>query len=438
MNAYLSVGSVIVATAFAAVGNGMMATYVPVRLDIAGIDQDAVGVVVTAYAGGMLLGCLFSGHIMRRVGHIRAFAAFAAGGTISALLMSGWIAVPAWFALRVAGGFCTTALFIIAQSWLNEVTATERRGRVMSLFYLSYTVALGLGALVMRHVPADTSTPFLILAGLYAAAVVPIALTRLETPPLPERIAVRLGEVYRISPVGLVGAYVAGSLGMTMMGVGPMYGTAIGLSPQDIALTMAALQGGNLAIQWPLGWLSDRIDRRYVIAGAAAAVVLVSIAILTAGDARLVLLVFLFGLWGGLAESIYAVSTAHANDRTRAGDYVVVSSTVLVVWATGSTVGPMIATGALRTFGPPGIWLFFIAMAGGFAAFVVWRALRRDRPREAQQEPFHTVPTWPQTPEWNPYHPDEPEHDRGERTPLETSPGESPGAAPLAEEKPTR
>ena len=407
MRAYLSVGSVIIATAFAAVGNGMMATFVPVRLDHAGVGADAVGLVVTAYAGGMLLGCLFSGHVMRRVGHIRAFATFAAFGTISALLMNAWVSVPTWFVLRLAGGFCTTALFIIAQSWLNEVTATERRGRVMSLFYLSYTVSLGLGALVMSRVPADTSTPFLLLAGLYAAAVVPIALTRLESPPLPERIAVRLAEVYRISPVGLVGAYVSGSLGMTMMGVGPMYGTAIGLSAAEIALTMAALQGGNLAIQWPLGWLSDRIDRRYVIAGAASAVVLVSGAILAAGDARLALLILLFGLWGGLAESIYAVSTAHANDRTRAGDYVVVSSTVLVVWATGSTVGPLVATAALRTFGPPGIWLFFIVVASGFAAFVLWRSLQRDRPRDAQQEQFHTVPASPQIPEWSPYHHDD-------------------------------
>lgn len=197
MGPYLSVASVIIVTAFTAAGNGMMATFVPVRLDLVGIGQDAVGLVVTAYAGGMLLGCLFSGHAMRRVGHIRAFATFAALGTISALLMSAWVAVPAWFGLRLVSGFCTTGIFIAAQAWLNEVTWSERRARVMALFYLSYTVGIGLGALVMRGVDAATTTPFLILAGLYAAAVVPVALTRLETPPAPERIAVRLAEVYR-------------------------------------------------------------------------------------------------------------------------------------------------------------------------------------------------------------------------------------------------
>ncbi len=403
MRAWLYIATVIVATALTAAGNGMMATFVPIRLDLAGSSQDAVGVVVTAYAVGMLLGCIFSGHLIRAVGHIRAFTAFAAIGTIATLLMSGWVTVPMWLVLRLAGGFCTTAMFITAQSWLNEVCETDYRGRVMSMFYLGYTVSLGLGALIMSRVAADTATPFLIHAGLYAASVIPIALTRLQTPPAPERIAVRLREVYRISPVGLVGAYASGSLGMTMMGVGPMYGTAIGLSAQDIALTMAALQVGNLAIQWPLGWLSDRTDRRYVIVGAAFCVVVVSFAILVAGDATLLLLVFLFGLWGGLAESIYAVSTAHANDRTRTGDYVVVSSTVLVVWATGSTVGPMLATGAIRLLGPAGIWIFFIAVSGLFAAFVAWRLLRRAGPREAQQEPFHAVPASPQIPEWNPY-----------------------------------
>jgi MFS family permease len=405
---YLAIATVILAAALTAVGNGMMATFVPVRLDLAGIGPDAVGLVVTAYAVGMLLGCVFSGPFLRAVGHIRAFAAFAATGTIATLLMSSWIDVAPWLLLRVAGGFCTTAMFIAAQSWLNEVSASEYRGRVMALFYLGYTVSLGIGALIMNRVAADTTTPFLIHAGLYAGAVIPVALTRLQSPAPPERIAVRLHEVYRISPVGLVGAYASGSLGMTMMGVGPMYGTAIGLDAQDIALTMAALQGGNLAIQWPLGWLSDRMDRRYVIAGAAVAVIAVSGAILAAADASLVLLVFLFGLWGGVAESIYAVSTAHANDRTKAGDYVVVSSTVLVVWATGSTVGPMVATGALRLFGPAGIWLFFITVAGGFAAFVAWRLLQRAEPGEAQQEHFHTVPASPQIPEWSPYwHDDE-------------------------------
>lgn len=407
MSPYLSVASVIIATAFTAAGNGMMATFVPVRLDLEGIPSEAVGIIVTAYAAGMLLGCLFSAHVMRRVGHIRAFATFAALGTISALLMSAWIAVPAWLGLRLVSGFCTTGIFIAAQAWLNEVTWSERRGRVMALFYLAYTVSLGLGALIMRPVAADTETPFLLLAGLYAAAVLPVALTRLETPPAPERIAVRLREVYRISPVGLVGAYASGSLGMTMMGVGPMYGTAIGLAARDIALLIAALQGGNLLIQWPLGWLSDRTDRRRVLAGAAAAVAAVSVAILAVGDASLLVLVFLFGLWGGLAESIYAVSTAHANDRTAPGDYVVVSSTVLVAWATGSTVGPLVATAAMRGFGPAGIWVFFIAVAAGFAGFVLWRSRRRPRPPESDQEHFHTVAASPQIPEWSPYWHDE-------------------------------
>ena len=410
-NPYLSVASVILSAACTALGNGMMATFVPVRLNAEGVAQEQVGLVVTAYAVGMLLGCVQSGRFVRRVGHIRAFTAFAAIGTLSALAMALWVAPFPWTLLRVAGGFCTTAMFLAAQSWLNEVTWSAHRGRVMSLFYLSYTVALGLGALTMNRLSAETPAPLMALAALYAAAVVPVALTRLETPPPPERISVRLREVYRISPVGLVGAYVSGSLGMTMLGVGPMYGNAIGLSAQDIALTMAALQGGNLVIQWPLGWLSDRIDRRVVIAGAAAGTVIVSAVLLAAGaQAALLALIGLFAVWGGLAESIYAVSTAHANDRTQAGDYVVVSSTILVLWATGSTVGPIVATGALRAFGPDGLWLFFIVVATLFAVFVVWRALQRAQPDEAMQEGFRALPSSPRLPEWNPAAP----HDAAE------------------------
>ncbi|MDZ7712918.1 MAG: MFS transporter, partial [Rhodovibrio sp.] len=167
---------------------------------------------------------------------------------------------------------------------------------------------------------------------------------------------------------------------------------------------MAALQLGNLVIQWPLGALSDRTDRRLVIAGATAAVVLVSAVLLSAGPAvTLVALIALFALWGGLAESIYAVSTAHANDRTQAGDYVVVSSTIPGrTWATGSTVGPMVATVMLRAFGPDGLWLFFIAVGAAFAFFVVWRALQREQPDESLQDTFRALPASPRPPEWSP------------------------------------
>lgn len=402
---YIQVAGLVGAMGVIALGNGLITTFVPVRLDAAGLPQDRVGIVVTAYAAGMLLGCLLAGRLVQGYGHIRAFTAFAAVGTISALLLAVRVDMPSWALLRIAGGFCTTGMFMTAQSWLNAVTLTAWRGRVMALFYVTYTMGLALGALTMNRVDIAGATALMLLAGLYAAAVVPVVLTRLAQPPPPERISVDLRRVYRVSPVGLAGAFVSGGLGMTMMGVGPMYGTAVGLDAAAIALVIAALQGGNLVIQWPLGALSDRIDRRAVILGAAAGVIAVSLALLGAGAGTLWLLAALFAVWGGLAESLYTVSTAHANDHTDPDDYVMVSSTILVVWATGATAGPALATLTIERFGPGGLWGFFALEAGLFAAFVAWRMTRRPQPES--QESFQAWPaSAPPIPEWNPNAPE--------------------------------
>lgn len=406
-NPYLPVAGLVAAMGLIALGNGLMASYVPVRLDQAGLDQKAVGFVVTAYAGGMLLGCLLSGYLVRRVGHVRAFAVLAAAGTLSALLLALGVRLDSWTGLRVLGGFCTTGMFMVTQSWLNAVTWSAWRGRVMAVFYITYTLGLAGGALLMGRVEISGSTALMMLAGLYAAAVIPIGLTKLTQPTPPERIAVKPLAVYRISPVGLVGAFVSGGLGMTMMGVGPMYGTAIGLEPAAIALLIAALQGGNLVIQWPLGALSDRVDRRLVILGAGAGVALASLAIALGDDALtdalFWLLLALFALWGGLAESLYTISTAHTNDHTDPDDHVMVSSTILIVWATGATVGPAAATAALEMAGPSGLWAFFLGEALLFTLFVLYRRTRREQPAETDQEAFRGWPAaTPPIPEWNP------------------------------------
>jgi len=404
---YVQVAGLVAAMALIAVGNGLMATYVPVRLNAVGVESRAVGAVVTAYAVGMLLGCLLSGYLVRRSGHVRAFTTMAAMGTISALLLSIETGALSWGALRIAGGFCTTGMFMIAQSWLNAVTQSAWRGRVMALFYVSYTVGLAMGALALSRLDVGGDDALMLLAGCYAAALAPIGLTRLQQPDAPQRITVKLREVYRISPIGLVGAFVSGGLGMTMLGVGPLYGTEIGLAAAQVALLTAALQGGNLVIQWPLGALSDRLDRRLVILGASIGVAVVSIAIGafggTVSGALFWGLLALFAVWGGLAESIYTISTAHANDHAQADDVVMVSSTILIVWATGATLGPAVATVALEVAGVVGLWAFFLAEAALFAGFVLWRRGRRERPADADQEDFQAWPaSSPPIPELSP------------------------------------
>ncbi len=402
MGPYRQASTIIVATMLMAVGNGLLSTIVPVRLHAAGEVATLVGAVVTAYAVGMLVGCLLCGRAIRRVGHIRAFAAFSSVNAVCSLLLGAGDLPYLWMLLRVVAGFSVTAVFIVSQSWLNEVTDSQHRGRVMSLFYVGFTVSLGAGAWLAGRIGIDGAAAFTVPAALYAIATVIISLTRIDAPLPPERVRVDFAEVWRVSPVGLVGAFVSGALGMTFQGIGPAWASEIGLPLATIGLLMMFTQLGNLTIQWPLGWISDHTDRRNVLIVAAALVLLASGTLSGMDAARMVPLMMLFAVFGGAAETLYSVSTAQANDHASGDDYVTVSSTLLVAWSVGATAGPMLGTAAMSLAGPTGLFWYFALVASVFGVFALARRFARAPASEAQHEDFVALPSTPVTTDWNP------------------------------------
>jgi len=399
MQAYLSVSAIILSMIFVAAGSGLTSTFIPIRLASEGLTTGQIGAVVTAFSIGMLLGCIFGGKLVRRVGHIRAFSAYACLIIIVVLLMFWQTSFTAWLPLRFLHGFCTTSLFMISQSWLNESTSSKDRGKIIAFFYVSFTLAYGGGALILSQVDTSGIAPLLIACGLYATGVVPISTTRTPSPALPERISVDLRGGYRLSSVGMVGAFVSGMLGMTFQSVGPIYGSLLGLTPAIIATMMAFTQAGNLLIQWPLGSFSDRMDRRTVILGATIAVFIVSLLLWGIGAKHLAVLIGLLAIFGGFSESLYSISTAHANDRAASGDYVTLTSTLLVLWSSGATLGPILATGTMSLFGPEGLPVYFAIVAAVFGFFTLWRRAVRGKPRNDQQENFVALPECPIFPE---------------------------------------
>lgn len=404
---YLAVSTIILAMMLIAIGSGLLGTFVPIRLDAAGIGGRAAGLVVAAYAVGLLGGCLLSGWTVRRVGHIRAYAGFGSLAACSVLLLGADVSVATWVVLRAVMGFCTNAVFIVGQSWLNEVTASAYRGRVMALFYVSFTASFGCGAFLNAGLDPLAATPYMIATGVYVLAVAAVALTRLESPPPPARIRIDLARVWRVSPVGLVGAFAAGMLGTTLQGVGAIYGTLIGLAPAAIALLMGATQIGNLVIQWPLGWLSDRVDRRSVVLIASGLVMAGAAGVLATPGHEIARMLALFALLGGAGESLYAVSIAQANDHAGAGNYVTVSSTLLVAWSSGAIVGPLLASAAMSALGADSLFAYILWIAATFAAFVAWRRRAREPAPPSQREDFVALPAAsPVIAELNPNAPD--------------------------------
>ncbi len=395
MQAYLAVSAIILSMVFVAAGSGLSSTFIPIHLTSQGVSTGQVGAVVTAFSIGMLLGCIFGGKLVRRVGHIRAFSAYSCLIIVVVILMYWQTSLTTWLSLRFLHGFCATSLFMISQSWLNEATLSKDRGRVVAFFYVSFTLAYGGGALILAQIDAMSIAPLTIACGLYAIAVIPISTTLTPSPALPKRISVDLRGGYRLSSVGMVGAFVSGMLGMTFQSVGPIYGSLLGLAPGIIATMMALTQVGNLIIQWPLGHFSDRTDRRLIIFIATVAVFIVSLILWSISVKHLAVIIILLAIFAGFSESLYSISTAHANDRAAPGDYVTLTSTLLVLWSSGATLGPIIATGTMSTFGSDGLPVYFATVAGLFGLFTLWRRTVRDKPLLDQQEEFVALPECP-------------------------------------------
>lgn len=387
----LAVASIILSMASLAVGNGILFAYVPLKLAFAGFEPWVAGAVLTAMSAGGLAGCLFVGSLVRRVGHARVFAILSAAVIISVLLVAIDTEPLLWVLSRGLYGFAVAGLFVVSQSWLNDATANEWRGKVIALFYMSYVLCIGAGSFILRFVSLEDQTAPLLAIFFATLAILPVGLTRLTAPGPPEAVHVAPRAVWRISPVGLVGLLAVGGLTMLLQGFAPIYAAAEGYSQQDIALLMFLMQFGMLAVQLPLGALSDRTDRRYVLI-AAAIIVAVSAAVATqTGQPTLIWLILLFAVWGGATESIYAIANAHANDRADPQYYVSLSSTLLIAWSLSGLVLPGLATALTPVFGPRAFMYLALTVAAAYALFVAYRLTRREPVPEAEQEPYQAV-----------------------------------------------
>lgn len=375
-------------------GSGLMATFTPTRLKLLGFGEAEVGMVVTAFSIGLLLGCFFAGPIVRRVGHIRALALFCSLAGLSILVMSLEPSLLLWSAGRMATGFSATAIFVAAQSWLNEISPSRERGRILSIFYVLYIVALGSGSLIMSRLDMASATPFILGAGFYIVAVIPFAFTPAPTPPPPEHGNIDMRAAFAISPLGFVASAAAGALTMTFYGVGPVYALLEGFDKEQVGLLMAAAPLGNLFLQLPMGMWSDKLDRRHILAFAA---FLAACAALTVGlvdlhsIGGLILVAAVFMALAGSMETLYSVGAAHANDHAEPGQHVSLAATLLLAWSLGAIAGPVVGSVLLENYQPGSLFLMFAATAAAFVVYTLWRMTRRPMPPQEAQEDFVAV-----------------------------------------------
>lgn len=382
----------ITAAAFLLQGaNGLLQALLPLRMQADGLTITDIGYVAAAYGVGFALGCMLAPLLVRTVGHIRAYASLAAVAASVVLAFEVAQSPVAWLLLRGVSGMALAGLFTVIDSWVSSTATAKNRGRVIALYLVATKIALVLSPLAIGLAPVESAGLLMLMAAAMSLSLIPISATPTREPRAPTRVRLAIPSLFRLAPSAVLGAFAVGLINGPVIAVASVYGVAVGLAPAQAALLLLAVQAGSLVFQWPLGWLSDRVDRRAVIAGLFFATALTCGAIVGASftDLPPVALVLGFGLYGGLALCIYAVCVAHACDLVAPEAIVPTVSSLLVCWAIGATIGPLPATALMQQVGPQALFLHVGAICLVLAIFVFVRM--KVRAREAQGAGFVNV-----------------------------------------------
>lgn len=359
------------------VGNGMQGTLLGIRGGIESFSTTSMSIVMASYFGGFLLGSLTVPRMIQRVGHVRVFAAL--GSMISAILIL-YPAVPywqVWVLLRLVIGFSFCGVYITAESWMNASSPNESRGRAMSAYMIVQMLGIVVGQGLMTFGDVAGYIPFVIPSVLVSLAFTPILLSRQPAPQFATIRRMSFARLWRISPLGVVGIFLMGGVFSALFGMASVWGSEAGLSVAEIAAFVSAIYLGGLLFQFPIGWLSDRSDRRVLVAvlSGLGALVIAGL-MLVRPDIWGVLLAA--GLVGGVANPVYSLLLAYTNDRLDAGDMAAASAGLLFVNGIGSFMGPLTVGWLMAVVGLNGFWILIGALLAVQAAYAVWRITQRE------------------------------------------------------------
>lgn len=376
-------------------GHGLQNALIPLRGEAEAFGSFLVGGLGSSFYIGYALGCVLASHLVARAGHIRAFSALV-GLVAGALLIYPLIIDPwVWLLLRAVTGFCIAALYIIIESWLNERTDNANRGLVMSIYIIINFAAVTVGQLLLMVYPLSSFALFTVASILISFAAIPLALSRATQPAPLLMVRLNLVKLYRNSPVGLVGTFLIGIAHGTFWALGGVFATRSGLTTGQVAIFISVAVMAGACSQWPLGRMSDRVDRRLVLMGLQVASTAVGLAIVVlqpTSFSALLVAAFAFGL---CALPSYSIAVAHAYDHAEPNQHVTMASGLLLAFAIGSIIGPLVAAGFLAHFGPRGMFLFIAIAQAILAAYVLFRLRVSDAVPDIQKEDFSFAATAP-------------------------------------------
>ncbi len=358
------------------IGNGLQGTLLGVRGEIEGFDALTMSFVMSAYFLGFLGGSRATPLLIQRVGHVRVFAALAS------LISAGFIlyaAIPhplAWAAMRLMIGFCFSGVYVVCESWLNDSSTTETRGKTLSLYMIVQMLGVVSAQFMLNLAdPADYAL-FVLISVLVSISFAPILLSATPAPMFQTTKPMTLKRLVETSPLGSVGMFFMGLIFAGMFGMAAVYGAERGLSVSDISLFVAAIYTGGLLLQYPIGWLSDRMDRRRLIAILTAIGAVAMVAGFFASGAFAALLVVAL-LLGGLSNPLYSLLIAYTADYLDYEDMAAASGGLMFINGCGAILGPFIVGAMMTTLGADSYFLFMAANFALVSGYALWRMTRR-------------------------------------------------------------
>ena len=373
-------------------GNGLQAVLLGTRIEAIGFGDTLTGVVMGGYFMGFLGGSFLVPKMLAAVGHVRVFGALSALASSSILVHAVFNDASVWLLMRVMTGFAYSGIYITTESWLNDKATNDTRGSLLSVYMMVNMIGIIIGQLLISVGSEHPFAPFLIVSVLISLSVLPILMTVDKAPEFSEPELVSFKKVYKVSPLAVVGMFFSGLTSAVVMAMGAVYAAKIGMSIERVGIFMSAIMFGGLLLQYPIGRLSDRFDRRTVI------LVVQALATLTAfsgffseylGFGWLIASAFAFG---GLQFPLYSLYIAHANDYLTPKQIVGTASMLIMVTGAGAVFGAPIVGYFMQLSGPsvffPTLGIMHLVMTG----FVVLRMVSRPSMPNEEQAPFIAMP----------------------------------------------
>jgi MFS family permease len=385
----IPIASLLLGVSLLLLGNGLLNTLLALRGSLEGYSDSLIGLISSGYFLGYFVGFFLAIPLLRRIGHIRAFALCSAIAACVVLLHVLMVNPWTWMLLRVVTGTVMVILYGIIESWLNSQTPANSRGRVFAVYMVVNLVSLAIAQQFLRLDSPTSFTLFALAAMLVGISLAPITLTRQAQPQVTTVQRLPMKRLYKLAPVALAGALLSGVAMGAFWGLGPVYAQRIGFDSNAIAMFMSCAIIGGALFQLPLGRFSDTHDRRMVLMWIAVAAVIISLAMWLLPDSYWLVL-GLMALWGGAAFAIYPVSIAHLVDHLEPGEALSGGSTILLLHGVGAAIGPAIAGQLMQLLSAHALPLFYAIALGTLALFSL-----KQMASPVQEEPGEPAPFVP-------------------------------------------